>query len=147
MIHPRRTQTCNPRKLADIDMTTMVDVTFLLLIFFMVTAAFDMQKSIEMPRQQSQSGRIVIDSPNERINLQVDQHGSFLVMTPNWELETPGKQQLTSALRAANAESAQPLQLSIEVHEMAKLEFLVAALDAGAAAGFSEIRVSQYDLL
>ena len=31
----------------DLDMTPMVDVTFLLLIFFMVTASFTLQKSIE----------------------------------------------------------------------------------------------------
>ncbi len=33
----------------ELDMTPMVDITFLLLIFFMVTAAFAMQKSIEIP--------------------------------------------------------------------------------------------------
>ena len=33
----------------EMDMTPMVDVTFLLLIFFMVTAAFTMQKSFEIP--------------------------------------------------------------------------------------------------
>ena len=34
---------------AELDMTPMCDVTFLLLIFFMVTAAFAMQKSFEVP--------------------------------------------------------------------------------------------------
>ena len=33
----------------DMDMTPMVDVTFLLLIFFMITSAFQMQKSFEVP--------------------------------------------------------------------------------------------------
>ncbi len=33
----------------DLDMTPMVDVTFLLLIFFMITAAFSLQKSMEVP--------------------------------------------------------------------------------------------------
>src|SRR5512146_2340419 len=32
-----------------LDMTPMVDVTFLLLIFFMVTAAFALQRSIQIP--------------------------------------------------------------------------------------------------
>ena len=31
----------------ELDMTPMVDVTFLLLIFFMVTASFTLQKSLE----------------------------------------------------------------------------------------------------
>ena len=38
---------------AEMDMTPMVDVTFLLLIFFMVTAAFAMQKSFHVPTPKS----------------------------------------------------------------------------------------------
>lgn len=136
-----------PRRLANVDMTSMVDVTFLLLIFFMVTASFNLQKSIEMPRRQSQAAGPTDDLPTEQISLQVDQHGSFLLMTPDWQLETPAKQQLTSALRTASAESSGPMRLSVEVHELAKLQALVTALDAGSAAGFSEIRVTQYEFL
>ncbi|MCH7688429.1 MAG: biopolymer transporter ExbD, partial [Planctomycetes bacterium] len=33
----------------DMDLTPMVDVTFLLLIFFMITASFTIQKSIQVP--------------------------------------------------------------------------------------------------
>jgi biopolymer transport protein ExbD len=147
VINPQRKQTAQPRRVADVDMTSMVDVTFLLLIFFMVTASFKLQKSIEMPRQQSDSAGPVVEPATEQISLQVDQYGSFLVMTPDWELETPGKQNLTSALKTASEQSNQPLQLSIEVHELARLKALVAALDAGATAGFSDIRVTQYDFL
>ena len=38
----------------DLDMTPMVDVTFLLLIFFMVTAAFSLQKSINVPTPEKE---------------------------------------------------------------------------------------------
>lgn len=147
MLARRQKPATNSRGPAKVDMTTMVDVTFLLLIFFMVTASFNLQKSIEMPRQQTDAAGPVVDPPSEQISLQVDQHGSFLVMTPDWELETPGKQQLTSALKTASAESSGEVELSIEVHELARLQSLVAAMDAGAAAGFAEIRVTQYDFL
>ncbi len=50
----------------EIDMTPMVDVTFLLLIFFMVTAAFSLQKSIEMPRQQT-------DAPSSNVEEEIDE--------------------------------------------------------------------------
>ncbi|MEM9659397.1 MAG: biopolymer transporter ExbD, partial [Planctomycetota bacterium] len=33
----------------ELDLTPMVDVTFLLLIFFMITAAFAVQKAISVP--------------------------------------------------------------------------------------------------
>ena len=42
------------REEEEMDMTPMVDVTFLLLIFFMVTAAFSVQKVIEVPAPQEQ---------------------------------------------------------------------------------------------
>ena len=40
---------------SDMDMTPMVDVTFLLLIFFMVTAAFSLQKSLQIPAPKDNS--------------------------------------------------------------------------------------------
>ena len=143
----QRKHSASARKLGDVDMTSMVDVTFLLLIFFMVTASFNLQKSMEIPRQQSEIAGDPIDEPEETVKVQVDQHGSFLVMTPHWELETPGKQNLTTALMKAAAESSQRRQLSVEVHDLAKLEALVAALDSGATAGFADIRVTQFDQL
>ncbi len=41
----------------ELDMTPMVDVTFLLLIFFMVTASFTLQKSIKQPPAQSECAK------------------------------------------------------------------------------------------
>ena len=37
----------------ELDMTPMVDVTFLLLIFFVMTAAFTIQTSLPIPTPQS----------------------------------------------------------------------------------------------
>ena len=80
------------------DMTPMVDVTFLLLIFFMVTAAFSLQKSIEMPRQQTDApSTSVVEEESEDLDMvevQVDEFGSFLVMAPDWETRDPGKTKL-----------------------------------------------------
>lgn len=39
--------------LEEMDLTPMVDVTFLLLIFFMITASFSLQKTIEIPQPDS----------------------------------------------------------------------------------------------
>ena len=132
-------------KSSDLDMTSMVDVTFLLLIFFMVTASFRLQKSIEVPSQHSEAGTAVEWLEMPQINVQVDQHGSYLVMTPHWELETPGKHNLIAALKQAVSESSQPALLAIDVHGSAKLESLVDVLDAGAAAGLANIQVKQSD--
>ncbi len=136
------------RKSVSVEMTSMVDVTFLLLIFFMVTASFNLQKSIEMPRQQTAGDGIPPDQPElAAVTVQVDQRGSFLVMTSQWEQETLGKQQLITTLKRATAESNETLRLSVQVHGSAKLNALVDVLDAGTTAGFAEVQVTQVDYL
>jgi biopolymer transport protein ExbD len=133
---------------SEMDMTAMVDVTFLLLIFFMVTAAFSAQKSIQMPRQQSDAPSQSSSQPtdqNETVEIEVDENGTFLVLTPEWERETPGKLNLISALREANAGKSEAMKLSVKVHERAKVRSMVEAMDAGTIAEYSPIQVVQVD--
>lgn len=133
----------------EMDMTPMVDVTFLLLIFFMVTAAFSLQKSIEMPRQQTDApSTSVVEEESEdkdMVEVQVDEFGSFLVLAPDWERETPGKQNLISTLKEASGNNSDGMRLVIKVHEMAKLNALVDAMDAGTIAGFAQLEVTQVE--
>ncbi len=135
------------REGGELDMTPMVDVTFLLLIFFMVTASFSLQKSIQIPRQQSDAA-----SPNpnldvppelESIEVQIDEYGGFLVLGPSWERETPGKQSLLGSLNEAIAGTSDGMRLVVKVHESAKLQSLVDCLDAGTIAGYAETQVTQ----
>lgn len=136
------------RKEDELDMTPMVDVTFLLLIFFMVTASFSLQKSLEMPRQQSDAASTNPQEPEEEpdlITVQIDEFGSFLVLATDWERETPGKQNLIGALREAKEGVSGAAKLAIEVHEQAKLKFLVDCMDAGAICGYAELQVTQVD--
>ncbi len=139
----------NPRPEEEMDMTPMVDVTFLLLIFFMVTAAFSLQKSIEMPRQQTDApSTSVVEEESEDLDMvevQVDEFGSFLVMAPEWERETPGKQNLITALKEAISGNSDGMRLVVKVHEMAKLRSLVDAMDAGTIAGYAELEVTQVE--
>lgn len=138
------------RKEEEMDMTPMVDVTFLLLIFFMVTASFSLQKSLEMPRQQSDAPstnvKEEVDPDVDLVTVQVDEYGSFLVLAPDWERETPGKQNLIGALKEAlDGFGGGAVRLAIEVHEEAKLSALVDCMDAGAVCGFSEVQVTQVE--
>ncbi|MDV6028924.1 MAG: biopolymer transporter ExbD [Phycisphaera sp. RhM] len=136
------------REEEELDMTPMVDVTFLLLIFFMVTAAFSLQKSIEMPRQQTDAPSTTVveeeEEDLEMVEVQVDEFGSFLVLATDWQEETPGKQNLITTLKRAN-ESGNPARLVIKVHELCKLQYLVDAMDAGTIAGFTETQVTQVE--
>lgn len=130
----------------EMDMTPMVDVTFLLLIFFMVTASFSLQKSLEMPRQQSDapSSQQQEEPPEEldQITVQVNELGGFMVLASDWEREVAGKPSLVSTLREAKQPLPGKVRLIIECHEMAKLQSLVDVLDAGAICSYSELQIT-----
>lgn len=133
----------------ELDMTPMVDVTFLLLIFFMVTASFSLQKSIQMPKQNSDLPSMSNEEEEteelDPIELEIDENGGFLVLTPEGEHETPGKHNLINALKSAIGANKDSMRLDIKVHENAKLQMLVDGMDAGTIAGFGEIQVAEVD--
>lgn len=137
------------REDGELDMTPMVDVTFLLLIFFMVTASFSLQKSIQMPRQSSDLPSMSnVEEETEELDpveLEIDESGAFLVLAAEWERETPGKQNLITALKESIGDNRDGMKLDIKVHENAKLQMLVDGMDAGTIAGFTQIQVTEVD--
>jgi biopolymer transport protein ExbD len=92
---------------AEMDMTPMVDVTFQLLIFFMVTAAFAMQKSIEIPKpeQDQPSTQVQQKDPEtdpEYIVVVVDEFNTYQVLADGIDpddAEAPSEQELLRKLR------------------------------------------------
>ncbi len=129
------------REHESIDMTPMVDVTFLLLVFFMVTAALALQKSLELPlRAEERAGdRLVVEpEPPEYITVVVDETNSFRVITSVWASQPPGVQDLHIDLREARRRSGLD-QLLVKASGEALHERVVAVLDAGTAVGMKEI--------
>ena len=134
---------------AEMDMTPMVDVTFLLLIFFMVTAAFSLQKSIEVPNpdQEQPSTQVreqPIDENPDFVTVRVDPFNTYRVITVDWDVEAPSEQELLIKLREArqgNSMNRVPTTLRVEAHEEALHERVVAALDAGTEVGMDEVQL------
>ena len=138
------------REETEMDMTPMVDVTFLLLIFFMVTAAFALQKSIEVPKPSSDEESINAipeppqDNP-EYVTVRVDEFNTYNVTTVDWEEEAPSVQDLHIHLRRArdgDSTGTVPSKLLVEAHGDALHGRVVAALDAGTATGFEEVQLT-----
>lgn len=140
-------KTRKKRVVGELDMTPMVDVTFLLLIFFMVTASFSLQRSIQMPRQMSDQPSPTSVEPDpenaESIELEIDESGAFLVLSKQWEREPTGKQSLITTFKEAIGNGNQINTLDIKVHENAKLQMLVDGMDAGTIAGFQTVQITQ----
>lgn len=137
---------------ADVDMTPMVDVTFLLLIFFMITAAFSLQKSFELPApkedQPSTKARTLLDfeSDPEFVVVRIDQFNTYHVTASHWneEREAPSEQDLLMGLRDARQGDGQgnlPTRLLVVAHGDARHERVITAMDAGTAVGMDDVKL------
>ncbi len=137
---------------ADIDMTPMVDVTFLLLIFFVMTAAFSLQKSIEVPTTEDETGaesRTMDDFADDTVIVRVDQDNIYWISSPAWheEREAPNAVDMLIKVRKARAESAtvagtEVNRLLVLASEDATHEKVVAALDAGSEVGMEQVQLA-----
>ena len=136
----------------EMDMTPMVDVTFLLLIFFTVTASFAMQKSLEFPSPDQQQN----DTAQSRTIAAVENRDDYIVVRIDGDnvyhvddRETYSRQELLSVLReiknAGTGNLGIPLNLLIIAGNTAKHETVVSAIDVGNAVGFARIRYSTVD--
>jgi biopolymer transport protein ExbD/phage FluMu protein Com len=135
----------------DMDMTPMVDVTFLLLIFFMITASFSSEKVFEKPPPLSETPSTrPPDAPPEvldSVRVQIDEFNAYTILFPGDEREASSKQDLLIALGDARNEVAtgkedENLKLIVEAHEECIHASIVAALDAGREKGFTSFTVT-----
>jgi biopolymer transport protein ExbD len=124
------------------DMTPMVDVTFLLLIFFMVTAAFTTQASIEFPSAEGEFGNNV---GSEVVTVDIGDDGAFCVLTSEHEYVCPSVQELYVRLRGEMAKTPKPARLVVRASGGATHERVVIVLDAGAEVGLEDIQLETVD--
>jgi biopolymer transport protein ExbD len=139
----------------ELDMTPMVDVVFLLLIFFMVTAAFAQQKAIEIPPTQDNEAapsRTVDEFSEDTIIVRVDGDNIFWVRGPPWSeaRAAPRAHDMLVALREARqsgdgGSSAATTTLLVLASEDASYEKIVAALDAGSDVGMEQVLLATAD--
>ena len=136
----------------ELDMTPMVDVTFLLLIFFMITAAFSLQKSLEVPDPDQQENATQsrtledIEEDDDFVIVRIDKDSTVWVE----DSEAPSEQELLVKLRQAReglpgGGSKGPSSLLVLADPDAWHRTVVMALDAGNAVGMENVRLATFD--
>ena len=132
-----------------LDMTPMVDVTFLLLIFFMVTAAFALQKSIRIPTpdpsESSTQSRTVeeLEQDDDYIIVRVDKDNTVWVNDAEARSELDLLAKLKDARSGGEATtSSGPSKLLVMASGDARHETVVMCLDMGTAAGIDDVRLA-----
>lgn len=129
----------------ELDMTPMVDVTFLLLIFFMVTASFTLQKSLEQPPANSDQPT---DSPikeeeilDDYVQVTIDQTNTFYVTTRDEEeVECPSDSEMRARVKDAK-DTSSATRLIIVAHVDSIHSKVITAWDTGVVNGMNQIEI------
>jgi biopolymer transport protein ExbD len=124
----------------------MVDVTFLLLIFFMVTASFKLQKAIQQQPDMSDDPSTVVTEPKEQtdaIEIYIDENDNFTMTSSDaGEEQAAGKVEMWQKLAKMKQDSQNVKRLLIKANENCSHGAVVNAWDAGADAKIYEIAIS-----
>ena len=118
----------------ELDMTPMVDVTFLLLIFFMVTASFTLQKSLPQPPASSDEASMNVQQEEEAkdyVEVIIDQNNTYYVTSRGEEeREAPSETEMRTLVKDA-VDTFGPERMVITVHVDATYARYITACDAG----------------
>ena len=121
----------------EMDLTPMVDVTFLLLVFFMITASFSIQKTLEVPPPNpdesgaSQSQKIE-DMEEKSVLVNIDSRN--VISVDDEPLNDPTR--LADIMR-----SKRMSEVLITAHENSTHDMLTKVIDASNEVGMQKIRV------
>lgn len=130
----RRAQT----EFEDMDLTPMVDVTFLLLIFFMITASFTMQKAIAFPPPSPEDEGASVqpkqleDFKDECVIVEIHEDNSISIDDERIPLDAD----LASMLASTGKN-----EMLIDAHENSLHETVVRVVDAGNEVQMQRIRL------
>jgi biopolymer transport protein ExbD len=123
----------------EMDMTPMIDVTFQLIIFFMITATFVVQKTLDMPdptADQQTAAALPTLSQLQAENIVVTLRGGG-------EVEVDGRvvpmDQLTEALREASRKNPDNVELILDVEDQVEYETVVRVIDGAAGAQIEKV--------
>lgn len=127
----------------EMDLTPMVDVTFQLLIFFMVSASFSLQKTIEVPtpdpdqKGATQQVQTLDDLQGTSILVKID--GGNGISIDDEPLTDPSR--LSDTLRD-KMRREQKTELLITAHAQSQHRLVIAVIDAANEIGVQKIRMS-----
>lgn len=130
---------------SELDMTPMVDVVFQLLIFFMLTAAFAKQKSLEVPTPDAQQNvaqsRTIeeLEKDDDYIIVHIDRDNIVWVN----DREAPTRQELAALIREVRDTGSHAPQNLLVLHSgEARHERVVMVLDVGNSLAIDNIRLA-----
>ncbi len=120
-----------------INLTPLIDVVFLLLIFFMVSTSFTRETQIELELPKAEGTPLEIDV--EVVEISVDSTGNFYVNKQaliNTQIETVKK----AIVKVSDGNTSLPLIISADAK--APYQAVITAMDAAGQEGFTNIQMA-----
>jgi biopolymer transport protein ExbD len=122
----------------EVNLTSLIDVVLLLLIFFMVSTSFVKQSQISIRLPESQSAPVPKD-PVESIDVMITEQGVYLVN--GRELVNNRPETIRNALRRVSAgDTSLPMTISADAN--ARHQYVVTAMDVAGRLGFTQINIA-----
>ena len=122
----------------EVNLTSLIDVVLLLLIFFMVSTSFVKQSQIAINLPEVDSAAIVEETPHQ-IDIMITETGTYLVN--GRELINNRPETIRNALqRVSGGDNSLPLTISADAN--AKHQHVVTAMDVAGRLGFVQINIA-----
>ena len=122
------------RRMPEINLTPLIDVVFLLLIFFMVSTTFEKESALRVTLPKAD---VTQTPPEERaIEVTINAHGEYFINRAKVPGDGP------AALKAAiedQARGERDMPFSIRGDQGAKWQSIVTALDVAGQMGFTRL--------
>lgn len=121
----------------DVNLTPLIDVVFLLLIFFMVSTTFqrESQISVQLPKAAKEP----VDVPSEKIEVVINALGKYFVN--DRELVKSDANSLIAALNSLTAGN-RDMPLTIRADSKTPHQAVVTAMDAAAQLGLNRMSIA-----
>ena len=127
-----------PRTHPEVNLTSLIDVVLLLLIFFMVSTSFVKQSQITISLPEADSAGVVEEVP-EQVDIMITEAGTFLVN--GRELINSRPETIRNALqKVTGGNNTLPLTISADAN--AKHQHVVTAMDVAGRLGFVQISIA-----
>jgi biopolymer transport protein ExbD len=127
-----------PKAEPEVNMTSLIDVVLLLLVFFMVSTSFVKQSQISIRLPQADSTAIV-EEVAEQLDIMITEQGTFLIN--GRELINNRPETIRNALQKLSAGNTR-MPLTISADGNTPHQYVVTAMDVAGKLGFVKINIA-----
>ena len=127
-----------PRAQVEVNLTSLIDVVLLLLIFFMVSTSFVKQTQITISLPEAESATVIPEAA-EQIDIMISATGMYMVN--GRELINSRPETIRNALqKVSDGDNSLPLTISADAN--ARHQDVVTAMDVAGRLGFVQISIA-----